>query len=148
MKFFGAAQALKPVEQDARVGQFGPLQGLLDTRLRDGGQKPGLGRRRSEPAALVTKVQLAKLHQHGGAKETVRVAVHLTRPHLDRSGRCAPCGVVSGSSPASAQSPTEGPGALRSSPPPRARAQESDAARAAELGWEGVAAAESCAVAH
>jgi hypothetical protein len=32
---------------------------------------------------------LGKLHDRGGARAAVRVAVRSTRPHLDRSGACA-----------------------------------------------------------
>ena len=87
MQLLGAAQALKPIQEDARAGQLDTLQRLLDTHLGDGRQKPGLGHGRFKPAALVTKVQLGKLYHHGRARRMIKVAVHVTRPHLDRSGR-------------------------------------------------------------
>ena len=58
MQLLGAAQALEPIQEDARAGQFDTLQRLLDTDLGNGRQKPGLDNRRFKPAALVTKVQL------------------------------------------------------------------------------------------
>jgi Rhodopirellula transposase DDE domain len=96
MQLLGAAQALEPIQEDARAGRFDTLRRLLDTPLGDGRQKPGLGHGRFKPAALITKVQLGQFDHHGWAGGMIRVAVHGTRPHLDRSGACAPCGGTRG----------------------------------------------------
>src|SRR5207249_6125989 len=125
VKLAGTAQTLETIEQNPRSGQFDALKWLLNPGLGDGGQKSGFGCGRFEPAALVAKVQLGKFHHRGGARPAVRVAVHSTRRHLDRSAACAPCGVVSACAGASPGPPKEESGALQSNPPPRARNPQS-----------------------
>src|SRR5216684_2123959 len=147
MQLLGAAEALEPIQEDARARQFDTLERLLDTHLGNGRQKPGLGHGRFKPAALVTKVQLGQFYHHGRARKMIRVVVHATRPHLDRSVACGPCGVVSPSAPASRSPPKAEPAVLRSDPPARRGIEEMGGAQG-EQDWTARAAADSCAAAR